>query len=183
MKVAIPRFEMSGRRTSSSSDKDQFMSRYRRLSQQSESIQQRLNSISSVHSDDSNSPLETTPSPEQTFSRTYNDQNITSFPMASTWSQPHSEAAADPFVDTAGEASLYEINQQIKSTLTELLNCDGVKHDRIFRAWVQSRLMEAEHQLKKQRRRKSSISPETMKTFEHSAGGHSPSGIVWRPSF
>ncbi|KAE9987666.1 hypothetical protein EG328_001899 [Venturia inaequalis] len=164
---------MSGRRTSSSSDKDQFISRYRRLSEQSESIQQRLNSISSAHSHEltssMDSPSSTPSSPKQTSSQSSSFQTTSSYPMASTWSPSHSTATISQSADTAGRASLFEINQQIKSTLTELLNCDGVKHDRIFRAWVQTRLMEAEHQLKKQRRRRSSISPEAMKTFEHSS--------------
>lgn len=52
--------------------------------------------------------------------------------------------------------TLYDINQQIKATLTELLNTDRVKHDDHFRAFVQSKLMEAEMELKGQRRRRSS---------------------------
>lgn len=168
---------------------DQFISRYRRLSEQSESIQQRLNSISSAHSHEltssMDSPSSTPSSPKQTSSQSSSFQTTSSYPMASTWSPSHSTATISQSADTAGRASLFEINQQIKSTLTELLNCDGVKHDRIFRAWVQTRLMEAEHQLKKQRRRRSSISPEAMKTFEHSSGAHSTSssGLSWRSSF
>lgn len=165
---------------------DQFISRYRRLSEQSESIQQRLNSISSVHSYDSTSPMDSipsTPSPKQFLSQSYQYQTTSSYPMASTWSQSHSGATSSHAADMAGEASLYEINQQIKSTLTELLNCDEVKHDKMFRAWVQTKLMEAEHQLKKQRKRRSSISPEIMKTFEHSFGGHTTPGFGGRSSF
>lgn len=51
---------------------------------------------------------------------------------------------------------LYEINNQIKATLTELLNSESVRNDDKARVWVQARLMEAEHELKKERRRKSS---------------------------
>ncbi|KAK4991908.1 hypothetical protein LTR66_002130 [Elasticomyces elasticus] len=52
--------------------------------------------------------------------------------------------------------SLYDINKQIKTTLTDLLNCESVKHDGSgkFRLWIQSRLMEAEKELKKQKRRR-----------------------------
>lgn len=80
---------------------------------------------------------------------------------------------------------LYEINQQIKTTLTELLNCDSVKHDKAFRAWVQSKLMDAEHELKKQRRRRSSASVganETMRAFEVShPWATSPAALTaWR---
>ena len=50
------------------------------------------------------------------------------------------------------ERKLVNVNQQIKTTLTELLNCEGVKQDRRYCAWVQRRLMEAERELKKGRR-------------------------------
>lgn len=50
------------------------------------------------------------------------------------------------------ERKLYHVNQQIKTTLTELLNCESVKRDRLYRAWVQTRLMEAERELKQGRR-------------------------------
>ena len=44
------------------------------------------------------------------------------------------------------------VNQQIKATLTELLNCEGVKQDRWYCVWVQMRLMDAERELKEGRR-------------------------------
>ena len=44
------------------------------------------------------------------------------------------------------------VNQQIKATLTELLNCEGVKQDRRYCVWVQRRLMDAEKELKEGRR-------------------------------
>lgn len=49
------------------------------------------------------------------------------------------------------EAKLKMVNQQIKSTLTELLNCESVKSDRRYRMWVQTRLMDAERELKRER--------------------------------
>jgi hypothetical protein len=166
---------------------DEFIQRYRRLSEQLDSIRQRLNSISSVQSYESSSPMDTfpsTPSPKQSFSQSYHYQTASSYPMAPTWPQSHSMATSNPSdVEVTDEASLYEINQQIKTTLTELLNCDSVKHDKMFRAWVQTKLMDAEHQLKRQRKRRSSASQETMKNFEHSLGGHSASGFGWRSSF
>jgi hypothetical protein len=83
-------------------------------------------------------------------------------------------------MECSDEASLYEINQQIKTTLTELLNCASVKHDKTVRAWVQTKLMDAEHQLKRQRKRRSSASQETMKTFE---SVYPAPGFCWRSSF
>jgi hypothetical protein len=39
------------------------------------------------------------------------------------------------------------VNEQIKCTLTDLLNCEGVRGDRRYRMWVQTRLMDAEEEL------------------------------------
>ena len=53
------------------------------------------------------------------------------------------------------EEKLLNVNLQIKSTLTELLNCGSVRDDKRYRAWVQSRLMDAEKELKGSRSRSS----------------------------
>ena len=60
--------------------------------------------------------------------------------------------------DTHTEEShkLAEINHQIVATLTELLNTESVRSDDRHRAWIQERLMDAEHQIRRQRRRHSS---------------------------
>jgi len=50
------------------------------------------------------------------------------------------------------ERKLINVNQQIKTTLTELLNCESVKQDRLYCVWVQSRLIDAEMELKEGRR-------------------------------
>jgi hypothetical protein len=49
------------------------------------------------------------------------------------------------------EMKLKDVNQQIKSTLTELLNCESVRGDRRYRMWIQTRLMDAEKELKNNR--------------------------------
>jgi hypothetical protein len=59
---------------------------------------------------------------------------------------------------TAAEAAeeehkLEECNQQIKLTLTKLLNCDSVRRDAKYRTWVQSRLMDAEMELRSSKSR------------------------------
>ena len=54
------------------------------------------------------------------------------------------------------DQSLYNVNQDIKTTLTDLLNCDAVRQDGKMRLWIQTRLMDAEMELKRQRRRRSS---------------------------
>jgi hypothetical protein len=46
------------------------------------------------------------------------------------------------------ELKLMNVNQQIKATLTELLNCESVRGDRKWRFWIQTRLMDAERELK-----------------------------------
>ncbi|KUJ18301.1 uncharacterized protein LY89DRAFT_684224 [Mollisia scopiformis] len=51
------------------------------------------------------------------------------------------------------EMKLKDVNLQIKSTLTELLNCESVRSDDRYRTWVQTRLMDAERELKVSRTR------------------------------
>jgi len=46
------------------------------------------------------------------------------------------------------EMKLKTVNQEIKGTLTDLLNCESVRGDRRYRMWVQTRLMDAEKELK-----------------------------------
>ena len=53
------------------------------------------------------------------------------------------------------EAKLFAVNEAIKRALTELLNCEEVRGDRAFRMLVQSRLMDAERELRSERRRRS----------------------------
>jgi len=67
--------------------------------------------------------------------------------------------------DHADETKLHETTQQIKATLTELINCESVKHDDKFRQWVQARLMDAEQELRRQRRRRSSIEREALEAM------------------
>lgn len=54
----------------------------------------------------------------------------------------------------AEEAKLFDVNEGIKRTLTELLNCEAVRSDRSFRTWVQRRLLDAEKELRSGRRRR-----------------------------
>lgn len=51
------------------------------------------------------------------------------------------------------EMKLKEVNLQIKCTLTDLLNCESVRADNRYRIWVQTRLMDAERELKVSRTR------------------------------
>ncbi|KAI9644186.1 hypothetical protein NHQ30_007540 [Ciborinia camelliae] len=49
------------------------------------------------------------------------------------------------------EQRLKNVNRQIKTTLTDLLNCETVKGDLRYRKWVQTRLMDTERELKESR--------------------------------
>ncbi|KAI1276793.1 hypothetical protein F5Y07DRAFT_398948 [Xylaria sp. FL0933] len=57
----------------------------------------------------------------------------------------------------AGERKLFNVNEAMKHALTELLNCEAVRQDRAMRTWVQSRLLETEKELRRGRRRRSSV--------------------------
>ncbi|KAL2204324.1 hypothetical protein CC79DRAFT_1372333 [Sarocladium strictum] len=54
------------------------------------------------------------------------------------------------------EQRLFDVNEGIKRTLMELLNCDAVRGDASLRMWVQTRLMDTEKELRSGRRRRSS---------------------------
>jgi len=152
------------------------MERYARLSQQSDLIRQRLSmggfsgdpfsptQRSSRDSSPDISPLRRTTSITQ--SQAY------SFPSAQTWPIPQAVPTSwkSPESEQVDEANLYEINHKIKALLTELLNCDSVRQDKMYRAWVQARLMDAEHELKRQRRRRSSVAQETIRTISLNLG-------------
>lgn len=53
------------------------------------------------------------------------------------------------------EARLFAINEGIKRSLTELLNCETVRSDQAFRQWIMTRLLEVEKELRMGRRRRS----------------------------
>lgn len=63
------------------------------------------------------------------------------------------------FPDLANDHKALEASNDLKSCLMELLNSDAVRSDSKMRAWVQTRLMDAELELKRQRRRKRSLPP------------------------
>lgn len=128
---------------------DEYLDRYTQLCLQSERLRQRL----SVRQSQSrtfflegcrSSMVE--PMQAYSFPVTQNLPAVHALPQ--TWVFSESEQ-----VD---EADLYETNRQIKRLLTELLNCNSVRSDKLARAWVQARLMDIEHELTRQRRRRSS---------------------------
>jgi beta-lactamase class D len=76
---------------------------------------------------------------------------------------------------------LCEINQQIKATLTDLLNTDSARSDEKYRAWIQERLMDTEQQIRKQRRRHSSSNREMAQSIATHMSPHMspPTRLVW----
>jgi hypothetical protein len=84
----------------------------------------------------------------------YTTYPTTTEPIAAQPRIGHRHSIDDPHSEDAHK--LCEINQEMKATLTELLNTESVRSDEKYRAWIQARLMDAEHQIRQQRRRRSS---------------------------
>ncbi|KAJ4347008.1 uncharacterized protein N0V89_010942 [Didymosphaeria variabile] len=109
--------------------------------------------------------------------------------FSSTWS-PEPEFISNPIpvqqsitghrhsiADPEDAHRLFEINKDIKATLTELLNTESVRSDEKYRQWIQERLMDAEQQIRRQRRRRSSGST-TGREFASSIAEHLDMGIT-----
>lgn len=151
-----------------------MVDKYFRLSQQSEKLRQQL-SLSVPSTSPMSPPADyesPSPSPKRRASSTGYPFGFSAVP---TWPM------AQPIDHSVEEEHLFDINQQIKATLTELINCEDVKHDKKFRTWVQAKLMEAEHELKRQRKRKSSVDVETMRAISEHLG--STPTFVYRATF
>jgi hypothetical protein len=76
---------------------------------------------------------------------------------------------------------LSEVNQQIKATLTELLNTESVRSDSKFRAYIQERLMDAEHNIRRNRRHHSSGDREMAASIADHFSPHAslPTRMTW----
>ncbi|KAB2572464.1 hypothetical protein BFW01_g5293 [Lasiodiplodia theobromae] len=163
--------------------------RYLLLSTQQETLRQRLTlqiPPTMTH--------EPSYSPRSSFSSDFSTQYSPTHSPSQTPATPHhtaapsSAASSSPTPDMPGvvqsahashhplrtgqpmpeDSQLYDVNKQVKAVLTELLNTDGVKHDERFRMWVQGRLMETEMEMRRQRRRRSSVDREVLDSIaEH----------------
>ncbi|KAF2807715.1 uncharacterized protein BDZ99DRAFT_464627 [Mytilinidion resinicola] len=153
---------------------DDPMRSYMRLSNQQENLRRRLSlQIPSSTPLTAHSPESFGSSPRT--SRTsftneiYSSSPMSAHPSPTNAAFDHRSMCTDSQSDEGH--SLYEINQQIKATLTELLNTDSVKQDDKFRVWIQGRLMDAEMEMRRQRRRRSSVDREIAESiaehFEH----------------
>ncbi|CAD0112062.1 unnamed protein product [Aureobasidium uvarum] len=108
--------------------------------------------------------ISTKPSPSAGFRRHSRSSSMgsrrgslsppTSPNRTSITSIPEEPSAPAPL--SVDEAKLVDISSRIKTTLTDLLNCDAVKTDPRMRTWVATRLMDVEHELKEQKRRRHS---------------------------
>ncbi|KAF2134375.1 hypothetical protein P153DRAFT_371768 [Dothidotthia symphoricarpi CBS 119687] len=137
--------------------RNESMQKYMLLSAQKEALQRRM-SLQIP----SNEPM-TSSSPEfQSLSSSPTDslKFTTPFPASEPVPMRIGMSSRHSIDDIHTEEShkLFEINQQIVATLTELLNTQSVRSDDKHRAWIQERLMEAEHQSRRQRRRHGSNS-------------------------
>lgn len=116
-------------------------------------------------------------SPEPFYVSSSSSRPMGAYPIPTVPGVEHCTSAID---DSQNDDShkLYEINQRIKATLTGLLNTDSVRNDDKFRTWIQGRLMDAEMEMRRQRRRRSSIDREIAESiaehFEQGAFRYSP---------
>lgn len=146
------------------------MQKYMKLSNQQDKLRRRLSlQIPSSTPIAVRSPESISPSP--TNSRTsFTNESYSSSPMSAypipAGSFKHRSTSVDGLPDESHK--LYEVNQQIKATLTGLLNADSVRQDDKFRGWIQGRLMDAELEMRRQRRRRSSVDREIAESIaEH----------------
>lgn len=90
-------------------------------------------------------------SPEPEYTST---QSTLSHPIPTMPGTAHRRNMSESHTEDSDK--LCDINKQIKATLTDLLNTESVRSDEKYRVWVQARLLDAEHQIRLQRRRRSS---------------------------
>lgn len=132
------------------------MQKYILLTAQKEAIQRRMSmSVPFNLPISTSSPEFQSLSSSPTSPTDYTSTYPTATELALTRSGTEVQSSIDD-LHTDESHKLYEINQQIVATLMELLNTDAVKTDPKYRAFIQEKLMESEHQIRRQRRRHSS---------------------------
>lgn len=133
------------------------MQKYMLLSAQKEALQRRMAlEIPFNKPMTASSPEFQSLSSSPTWSPKYTSPYPTTDPVATA---PRTSIGPRISLDdthTAESRRLSELNHQIVATLTELMNTESVRSDEKHRAWIQERLMEAEHQIRRERRRHSS---------------------------
>ena len=168
--------------------KDEMFERYLRLSRESERLKYRLSQTlpSTLYTDVFNAAgyrrKSASPTSRRSSNATTHNSSTSQSPSLSP-SLSHTAAMAQQHLwdargcptpplpgaaptrganshELSDEEALKSVSQQMKAILTELLNCPAVKHDQGLRAWVQERLMDAEHEIRNQKRRRSSAERE-----------------------
>ncbi|KAL1310748.1 hypothetical protein AAFC00_001000 [Neodothiora populina] len=154
-----------------SPDRSQLIQAYMLLHSQQTHVRRRLSqdSMSSVTSNTSESSNSTssspTMSPSSPSSPMVSRRDSRSHRMSSSPSsrRPSIEPIPElPEAETSAlalsndEIKLADLSNRIKSTLTDLINCNGVRGDMRMRNWVATRLMDVEHEIKDSRRRRHS---------------------------
>ncbi|KAK0721082.1 hypothetical protein B0H67DRAFT_487038 [Lasiosphaeris hirsuta] len=154
-------------------NRDLALQKYLLLHEQHESLRQHLDELRPLQTAFGSNTTTTSPiaSPSRTSSTSSfsshspNSPRRASLPSRVSYiGLGSSELATVPDETTlaevaVGEARLCDVNEGIKRTLTELLNCEAVRGDRAFRTWVQCRLMDTERELRSGRRRRSAPEP------------------------
>lgn len=176
--------------TGFSMNESDTMQKYMLLSAQQEVLQRRLSlhlpsaapmtatspEFQSLSSSPTSSPRShsTSWSPEPSYSTLFptSTQPISAMP-GSIYRHRHSVDESQ----SIDSHKLCMINQQIKATLTELLNTESVRSDEKYRSWVLDKLMDAEQQIRKQRRRHSSGDKEMAASIATHFG---PAYSTWR---
>ncbi|RAR14556.1 hypothetical protein DDE83_002130 [Stemphylium lycopersici] len=136
--------------------RNESMQKYMLLSAQKEALQRRM-----AMDIPFSAPMAPSSPEFQSLSSSPTSPDSSPYPAASHPVPISSGTSATPrnSVDdmhTEESHKLAIINQQIVATLTELMNTECIRNDEKQRAWVQQRLMEAEHQIRRERRRHSS---------------------------
>lgn len=133
------------------------MQKYMLLSAQKEALQRRmsLQLPSAIPMEVSSPEFQSLSSSPEVSPKYTSPYPSASDPVPATRTPLHPRTSVDDS-HTEEAHKLAEINLQIVATLTELLNTECVRANDKQRAWIQDRLMEAEHQMRRSRRRHSS---------------------------
>lgn len=89
-------------------------------------------------------------------SPTWSPKYASPYPTATDRVPARASMSPRASIDDMHVDKLSELNHQIVATLTELLNTESVRSDEKHHRWIQERLMELEHQLRRDKRRHSS---------------------------
>ncbi|KAF1356334.1 hypothetical protein BDV97DRAFT_394266 [Delphinella strobiligena] len=157
-------------------DRSYLIQTYMTLHSQQTNVRRRLSqdsaasSTASSPSSPSSSPVRCSQSPPRRNSRSSRSPTMLSSSPPSRRSSIETipelpEHEHSTMIMSNDEIKLADISNRIKMTLTDLLNCEGVKGDMRMRNWVATRLMDVEHELKESKRRRNSVDAEQVRVI------------------